>query len=80
MLAHLRVGTREGDIHQCCLLSNSNIFSSLICSEASEGGKKVKKKCLESICSLIYFQAGQPMGGGPKWAALANPLVNIFQS
>lgn len=43
MLAHLRVGTREGDIHQCCLLSNSNIFSPLICSEASEGGEKKKK-------------------------------------
>lgn len=51
MLAHLRVGTGEGDIHQCCLLSNSNVFSPLICSEASA------KKCLESIGTQIYFSS-----------------------
>lgn len=44
MLAHLRVGTREEDIHQCCLLSKSNVFfSPLICSEASAKTGRKKK-------------------------------------
>lgn len=74
MLAHLRVGTREGDIHQCCLLSNSNVFSPLICSEASAK----KKKCVESICSLIYFAATWRIGyvlESAIWAFITNQLV-----
>lgn len=64
MLAHLRVGTREGDIHQCCLLSNSNIFSSLICSEVSEGGKE-KKMSRKHLCSNLFSDGGR-WDEGPK--------------
>lgn len=80
MLAHLRVGTRGGDIHQCCLLSNSNVFSPLICSEASAEKKQNKKGrsggggVLESICCLIYFSSD-----GVSVRVPANPLGYILE-
>lgn len=67
MLAHLRVGTREGDIHQCCLLSNSNIFSPLICSEASEGVRK-KKMSRKHLYSNLF-------SGGDQWDEGPNGLL-----
>lgn len=84
MLAHLRVGTREGDIHQCCLLSNSNVFSPLICSEAS--AKTVSRKRLSSNlfsselvrlsgCLLIHCYILECM----IWAFITNQLVCCVQ-
>lgn len=76
MLAHLRVGTREEDIHQCCLLSNSNVFTPLICTDASARKKKKKKKrCVESIGSLIYFSSDGELVG--LSGCLANPHLHL---